>query len=75
MCGDAYSKSKNLINSILQYGHLVRKDCFVVCTASQFPYLILRPNLMIVQTSKGKVPHSHKELIRRVITFEYVKLR
>ena len=29
---------------------------------------------MTVQTSKGKVRHIYKELIRRIITFEYEKL-
>ena len=29
---------------------------------------------MTVNTSKGKVPHIYKELIRRIITFEYKKL-
>ena len=59
---------------ILQYGHVFRKDCFVVFTASRFPYVILCPNLMTVQTSKSKVPHIYKKLIRRIITFKYEKL-
>ena len=42
----------------------------MVITASRFPYVILRPNLMMVQTSKEKVPHAYKELIRRIMTFE-----
>ena len=29
---------------------------------------------MTVETSKGKVPHIYKEIIRRIITFEYEKL-
>ena len=29
---------------------------------------------MMEQTSKGKVPHTYKELIRRIMTFEYEKL-
>ena len=29
------------------------------------------PNLMVVQTSKGKVQHIYKELLKRIITFEY----
>ena len=32
------------------------------------------PNLMTVQTSKGKVPYIYMELIRRIMTFEYEKL-
>ena len=59
---------------ILQYGHIVRKDFFLVFTASRFPHVILCPNLITVETNKGKVPHIHKELIRRIITLEYEKL-
>ena len=51
LCDEANSKSKSSINSILQYGHLVQKDCFEVFTTSQFPYVILSPNLVMVQTS------------------------
>ena len=29
---------------------------------------------MTVQTRKGKVPYIYKELIRRIMTFEYEKL-
>ena len=29
---------------------------------------------MIVQISKGMVPHTYKELIRRIMTFEYKNL-
>ena len=43
-------------------------------TASQFPYVILCLNLMTVQTSKGKVTHTYKVLIRRITPFEYEKL-
>ena len=43
-------------------------------TASWFPYVILCPNLMTVQFSKGKVPHTRKELLRIIIKFEYEKL-
>ena len=73
MCYEADSKSKNSINSILQYDHVVQKDCFVVFTASRFQYVVLCLNLMTMQISKGKVPHTHKELIRG-ITLKYVKL-
>ena len=74
MCYEIDSKSKNSINSILQYSHVVQKDSFVVFTTSRFPYVILCPNVMTVQTSKGKVPHIYKELIIRIIGFEYEKL-
>ena len=39
-----------------------------------FSIVILCPNLMTVQTSKWKVPHTYKELIRRIMTSEYEKL-
>ena len=51
---------KNSINSMLQYDHVVRKDCFLVFTASWFPYVILCANLMTVQTNRGKAPHTCK---------------
>ena len=59
---------------ILQYDHDVRKFCFVIFTALRFPYVVICPNLMTVQTSKGKVPYIYKELIRRIMTFEYEKV-
>ena len=46
----------------------------MIFTALQFPYVILCPNLMTAQTSKGKVPYIYKELIRIILTLEYVKL-
>ena len=58
----------------MQYGHVVRKHAFVIFTASRFPYVYLCLNLMTVQTSKGKVSHSSKELVRRIMAFEYKKL-
>ena len=60
MCDETDSKEKSSTNSILQYGHVLRKYCFVVFTASQFPYpyVILCPNLMTVQNSKGKAPQT-----------------
>ena len=61
-------------NSVLQYGHAVRKDCFVTFTTSGFSYVILCPSLMMVQTSKGKAPHTCKELIRRIMKTKYEKL-
>ena len=33
-------------------------------TPLRFPYMILCPNLMTVQTCEGKVPHTHKELFK-----------
>ena len=39
LCDEVDSKSKSSINSILYYGHLVRKDCTAVFTTSRFPYV------------------------------------
>ena len=44
----------------------------MIFTALQFSYVILCPNLMTVQTSKGKVPYIYKEL--RIMAFDYEKL-
>ena len=65
---------QNSINSILQHGHVAQKDYFVVFTASRFSYLILCANSTMVSTNRGKEPHTCKELIRRIMTFEYGKL-
>ena len=73
MCDETESKSKNSINSILQYVYVVRKDCFVVFTASRFPYVILRPNFMTAQSSKGKVPRTYNDELEE-LTFQYEKL-
>ena len=45
------------INSILQYGRLVDKNCCVVFPASGFPYLILCP-----RQCKGKVATTYLAL-------------
>ena len=37
------SNKNDSINSILQYGRIVNKNCYVVFLASGFPYLILCP--------------------------------
>ena len=47
---------------------------FVLFTALRLPFVILYPNLMTVQTIKGKVPYVYKGLIRKIMTFEYEKL-
>ena len=54
--------------------HVVRGYCFVIYTVLQFPYVILCPNLMTVQTSQVKVPQIYKELIQKILTFEYEML-
>ena len=48
---------------------LLEKNYFAVFTASRFPHVILCPDLMTVQISKGKAPHIYKELIRKIVTF------
>ena len=58
----------------MQYGHIVRKDYFVVLTLSRFLYVILCPNLITLQTNQEKVPRTHKELIYKIITFKSKKL-
>ena len=62
-------KTRNKKTQYLQYGGVVSKDCFVVFTAAQFPYVILCPNSMIVKTEQ--VPHRR---IRRRIVFKYEML-
>ena len=55
MCDETESKKKkNRIkdNIVVWSWFVVRKDCVVVFTASQFPYVILCPNLMTVQNRK-----------------------
>ena len=56
------------INSILQYGRLVDKNCCVVFLASGFPYLILCP-----RQRKGKVATTCLT-IRIIKIFEYKNL-
>ena len=42
--GTRMTQNKNdSINSILQHGRIVEKNCFVVFPTSGFPYLILCP--------------------------------
>ena len=52
----------------------ISKIMLVIFATLQFPYVILCPSLMKVQTSKGKVPHIYKDLISRIMAFEYEKL-
>ena len=52
------------INSILQYGRVVGKDCCVVFSASEFPYLILCPRLC-----KGKVATTYLKGLRTIKIF------
>ena len=46
MCDETNSKSKRV--SKLNTGQFVRKDSSAVFIASQFPYMVLCPNLMTV---------------------------
>ena len=59
----------DLINSILQYGRVVRKDCCVVFSASGFPYLILCP-----RQCKGKVATTYLKGLRTIKIFQYKNL-
>ena len=43
---------------------LFEKIYFAAFIVLRFPYVILYPNLMTVQTSKEKVPYIYKEIIR-----------
>ena len=50
LCYVETARNQNeVINWILQYGHVVWKDCFAVFTASWFQYNMLCPNLVTVQ--------------------------
>ena len=73
MCDEIESNLKKSINSILRYGCVFRKDCFVIFTAWRNPYLILSPNLMPVQTSKGNAPITCKESIRGIMASKFQK--
>ena len=73
MCNEIETNLKKSINSILRYGCVFRKDCFVIFTAWRNPYVILSPNLMTVQTSKGKAPHTCKESIRGIMASKFQK--
>ena len=44
-----------------------------VFTPSQFPYVTLCPNVMIMKASKGKVLHNCKEIARGIMSLEYEK--
>ena len=63
------TKNKNdSINSILQYGSVLEKDCCVVFCASGFSYLILCP-----RQCKGKVANTYLGL-RIIKIFQYANL-
>ena len=73
--GSDWLKMKKLKKLNIVVGSCCSKNkFFLVFTTSRFPYVILCPNFMMVQTSKVKVPNTYKELIRRFVTFEYEKL-
>ena len=59
----------DLINSILQYGCVVGKDCFVVFSASGFPYLIPCP-----RQCKGKVATTYLKGLKTIKIFQYKNL-
>ena len=57
------------VNSILQYGRVVRKDCCVVFSASGFQYLILYH-----RQCKGKVATTYLKRLRATKIFQYKNL-
>ena len=57
------------INSILQYGGVVGKDCCVTFSASGIPYLILCP-----RKCKGKVATTYLKGLRIIKIFKYKNL-
>ena len=57
------------VNSILQYGRVVGKDCCVVFSASRFPYLILCPRQW-----KGKVATTYLYGLKTIKIFQYENL-
>ena len=57
------------INSILQYGSVVGKDCCVVFSASGNPYLIL-----CSRQCKGKVATNYLQGLRTMKIFQYKNL-
>ena len=63
----------NSINSILYHGHVVRKSCHVVSTASFFPYVMLCLNVMTVKREGTMYLLNHKEL-QQLKNFLHVNL-
>ena len=59
----------DLINSILQYGCVVERDCCVVFSVARFSYLILCP-----RQCKEKVATTYLEGLRTIKIFQYKNL-
>ena len=57
------------INSILQYGRVVERDCCVVFSVSRFLYLILCP-----RQCKEKVATTYLKGLRTIKIFQYKNL-
>ena len=57
------------INSILQYGRVAGKDCWVVFSASGYPFLILCP-----KQCKGKVASTYLKRLKMIKIFQYKNL-
>ena len=55
------------INSILQYRHVVGKDCCVAFSTSGLPYLILSP-----RQCKGKVATTYLKGLRTIKIFQKI---
>ena len=54
------------INSILQYGCVAGKDCWVVFSASGYPFFILCP-----KQCKGKVATTYLKGLKMIKIFQY----
>ena len=57
------------INSILQYDRVAGKDCWVVFSASGYPFLILCP-----RQCKGKVATTYLKGLKMIKIFQYKNL-
>ena len=57
------------VNLMLQYGRVVKKDCYVVFPALGFPYLILCP-----RQCKGKIATTYLKGLRTIKILQYKNL-
>ena len=70
VCDEITQNKNDLINSILQHGRVVDKNCCVIFPTSGFPYLILCP-----RQCKQKVPTTYLAVRTKTIKiFEYENL-
>ena len=69
----AFTASQSTTTTTTTTTHFISQNQHIV-KSTKSPYMILSTNLMTVKISKEKVPHTYKELIKRVMTLEYEKL-